>query len=65
MKLMLHISKHFIFNYVYGDVHMYVRAHKGQKHWITPELQVVCEQPDTGVLGTEFESSRRAVSTVD
>lgn len=37
--------KYFIFNYVYGDVHMNVRAckcQKGQKHWMRLELQVLC-----------------------
>lgn len=60
---MLYISKYFIFNYVYGDVHMNTRAHKGQKHWMHPELQVLYEQANTQGLGNELKFSGRAART--
>ena len=59
IKLTLYVSKYFIFIYLYGDVHMNTRAHKGQKHWMHLELQELCKIVNTHGLGNEFKSSGR------
>lgn len=61
---MLYISKYFTFNYVYSDVYVYVRA-KRPEALDAPGVTGSLWEPDTWVLGIEFESSGRAAGTVN